>query len=339
MAAPRSHPNNGGLRLNIDVTEDNTESLKQELLFEHSPLPGQEKVVEEPKVEAPQFPVWTDNKARFIMHYLHFFVLLTKHGTYIDGFAGPQEQCETDSWAAKLVLASEPQWIKHFHLCDKSKAQISHLEGLKKVQPIRDSHGKKLYRKIHIYHGDFNAQIDKILKEGNISQKQATFCLLDQRTFECHWETLQKIARYKKPSEHKIELFYFLANGWLERALAAQKDTAVLRKWWGNGDWTKLREMSREERRDALVARIRTELGYKSVKAWPIYERDNGGAIMYYMIHATDHPEAPKFMARAYKRAVYPLEPIEQLKLDMFTESISPQSQPPTPPDSAQKTA
>ncbi len=56
-------------------------------------------------------PVWTDNKARLIMHYLHYFVLLTKHGTYIDGFAGPQSKCDSDSWAAKLVLASEPRWI------------------------------------------------------------------------------------------------------------------------------------------------------------------------------------------------------------------------------------
>ena len=35
----------------------------------------------------------------------------------------------------------------------------------------------------------------------------------------------------------------------------------------------------------------------------------------YYMIHATDHPEAPKLMRRAYVRAVDPIEPIEQLKL------------------------
>ena len=87
----------------------------QDILFEFTPLPGQEKPLVEPAVAAPQFPVWTDNKAKFIMSYLRYFVLLTKHGTYIDGFAGPQEECETDSWSAKLVLASEPQWIKHFH--------------------------------------------------------------------------------------------------------------------------------------------------------------------------------------------------------------------------------
>jgi three-Cys-motif partner protein len=311
----------------------------QGVLFEHAPLPGHECLPAEPAVKAAEFPVWTDNKAKFIMSYLRYFVLLTKHGTYIDGFAGPQEECETDSWSAKLVLGSEPQWIKHFHLCDQKRAQIARLEELKKVQPISDSKGRKLYRKIHIYHGDFNRKIDEILTPANISQKQATFCLLDQRTLECHWETIEKIANYKKKPEHKIELFYFLANGWLERALAAQKDTEVLLKWWGRDDWAKLRGMTREERRDALVLRMKKDLGYQSVKAWPIYERENGGAIMYYMIHATDHPEAPKFMSRAYRRAVYPLEPIEQLKLELENEFKGPQSQPPSPPIDTERSA
>ena len=94
---------------------------------------------------------------------------------------------------------------------------------------------------------------------------------------------MEKLARYKK-SGHKIELFYFLANGWLERALSGQKDLDVLARWWGQDDWTELRKMSRDERRDALVLRMKRDLGYQSVKAWPIYERQDGGAVMYYMI-------------------------------------------------------
>ena len=59
---------------------------------------------------------------------------------------------------------------------------------------------------------------------------------------------------------------------------------------------------------------------------------------MYFMIHATDHPEAPKFMGRAYRRAVFPLEPIEQLKLELESESKGPQTQP-TPPLDSQRSA
>ena len=191
----------------------------------------------------------------------------------------------------------------------------------------RLSNGRKLYRKIHIYKGDFNVKIDEILANGNISQKQATFCLLDQRTFECHWKTVEKLAHYKE-SGNKIELFYFLANSWLDRALASQKDDAVLQRWWGRDDWTTLRAMSRVQRQEALVHRMKKDLGYKSVKAWPIFEREDGGAMMYYMIHATDHPEAPKFMSRAYRRAVFPVEPVEQFKLELFAETKGPNPQP-----------
>lgn len=294
---------------------------KQPLLFAESEMPRRPEGSAELAMKPIESPVWTENKARLIMHYLHYFVLLTKHGTYIDGFAGPQDECETESWAAKLVLGSEPRWIRHLHLCDENKAQIARLTKLKNSQPILDSKGRKLNRKIHIHHGDFNEKIDAILGAGTISEKEATFCLLDQRTFECQWKTIAKLASYKKTG-NKIELFYFLANGWLERALASQKDTEVVAQWWGREDWTQLRNMSRDERRDAIIKRLKCEFKYKSVKAWPIFERSDGGAIMYYMIHATDHPEAPKFMNRAYRRAVMPLEPIEQLTLGLFTDEV-----------------
>ena len=185
---------------------------RQSRLFQLEDGPERSVAPVEPAVRPIQSPVWTDNKARLIMHYLHYFVLLTKHGTYIDGFAGPQSECETDSWAAKLVLASEPRWIRHFHLCDEKVGQIARLNELKEAQPTRDSKDRKLNRKIHLYHGDFNSKVDEILGAGTISEKEATFCLLDQRTFECKWETIKKLAAYKK-SGNKIELFYFLANG------------------------------------------------------------------------------------------------------------------------------
>ena len=64
----------------------------------------------EPRVHRLQVPMWTAHKARFIERYLYYFVLVTKHGTYIDGFAGPQQPDDTEMWTAKRVLESEPRW-------------------------------------------------------------------------------------------------------------------------------------------------------------------------------------------------------------------------------------
>jgi hypothetical protein len=46
-------------------------------------------------------PIWTKNKAALIARYLRYFVFITKHGAYIDGFAGPQEPDKPEMWAAK----------------------------------------------------------------------------------------------------------------------------------------------------------------------------------------------------------------------------------------------
>jgi hypothetical protein len=172
--------------------------------------------------------------------------------------------------------------------------------------------------------GDFNDKVDRVLESGDITEKEATFCLLDQRTFECQWNTVEKLAAFKT-SGNKIELFYFLANSWQERAFAAQKKLDVPAAWWGKPNWKEIRDMNRDDRRDAFVDRFKRDLGYKSAKAWPIFARENGGMLNYYMIHATDHTEAPKLMSRAYRATVSPCEPCEQTKL--FPEHKNPIAQ------------
>ncbi len=257
------------------------------------------------------FPLWTEHKAKLIARYLYYFVMITKHGTYIDGFSGPQND-RPDMWAAKLVIESEPRWLRHFHLIELDKKKIEALEALKAAE---DAAPAKPRRSVDIYHGDFNILIDTILAERSIKPKEAAFCLLDQRTFECKWTTLQRLAAYKPSNEHKIELFYFLPIGWLDRAFAATKNDSPIVDWWGRADWRVLIPLGHRDRASLFVARIKDELRYGSVVPWPIYEKQGSNHIMYYMIHATDHPEAPKLMRRAYNRAVDPLEPIEQLTL------------------------
>ena len=171
-------------------------------------------------------------------------------------------------------------------------------------------------RTVTIHEGDFNQLLPVLLHKEAIKQdKEAIFCLLDQRTFECHWATVEALARYKT-SGNKIELFYFLPNAWLRRALANQKNEEPVHDWWGGDGWKEWSVLSPDARRDAFVKRFKDELKYWSVKPWPIYEKPEGGKRMYFMIHATDHPDAPSLMARAYANAVNPIESPEQLLLE-----------------------
>jgi three-Cys-motif partner protein len=276
-------------------------------------------------------PIWTENKAKLIERYLQYFVFVTHHGTYIDGFAGPQEpdveEHWPDMWAAKLVLESEPKWFRHFHLFDIDPGQVRYLENLKEAQPSHDSKGRKVTRSVDIYCQDFNVGVHHLLGSNSISQKEATFCLLDQRTFQCHWSTIEALARYKQPGYNKIELFYFLAVGWLGRSIkATTQDFEKLRCWWGRDDWEQFLGIRKPKQADIFVARFKQELQYKSVKPYPIFSKQDGGTIMYYMIHATDHPVAPGLMGRAYERAGYN-EPCEQLEIEFEAAHPPPEEQ------------
>jgi hypothetical protein len=119
-----------------------------------------------------------------------------------------------------------------------------------------------------------------------------------------------RLADYKREAGYKVELFYFLANSWFERAVSGLRAGSnledVCRAWWGRDDWETVISMSRWQRKEELRKRFRTELGYRFADSWAIYEaEDRTTKTMYHMIHATDHPEAPKLMRRAYLKSVW----------------------------------
>lgn len=268
-------------------------------------------------------PLWTENKAKLIERYLLYFVYITKHGTYIDGFSGPQETDKPEMWAAKLVLENEPRWLRHFYLYELDKSKIPLIEELASREPNKDKKGRKIDRTVTVEQGDCNELIVNLLNSGQIAQKEATFCLLDQRTFECKWSTVKSIADYKQEGENKIEQFYFMPNMWMDRALAGLSSNEYrAQEWWGeNLSAQELLAMGQHKRKTRMCERFQKELGYRFATPWPIYEKEGGkGAVMYYMIHATDHPEAPKLMARAYNNAVLPKETAEQMCFDFGEE-------------------
>lgn len=241
-------------------------------------------------------PLWTENKALLIQEYIKLFTYITKHGAYIDGFAAPQRRNHAAKCSAKLVLENKPERIRDLWLCDIDTDGIALLEEMK-VQ--HQSKG----RRIEVVPGDFNMTVGKILESGRIKEKTATFALLDQRTFECEWATVQKLAGHKK--ERKIEIFYFFPTGWVDRSIAAIKTPekiAIAERWWGRPNWRDLKGVNGVERATMLAARFRDEFGYKWAHPYAIHDARHHGRTMYHMVHATDHDEAPTLMLRAYRK-------------------------------------
>ncbi len=174
--------------------------------------------------------------------------------------------------------------------------------GVKALETIAEAHREKK-RKIVVVPGDFNQTVEDVLANAGIRENTATFALLDQRTFECSWATVERLARHK--AQRKIEIFYFLATGWLERSIAAVRrpeTMAKIERWWGRSDWKDLRNMGGVPRAHVVVERFKQELGYAYARPYAIHDKRRGGRTMYHMIHATDHPDASALMVRAYRK-------------------------------------
>jgi three-Cys-motif partner protein len=259
-------------------------------------LPQQSKKLPEKNFQSLRFPLWTQNKARLIQEYLRLFEFITHHGTYIDGFAAPQESAHEDMWAAKLVLEIEPKWFREFWLCDIDPP------GIERLRKLKAEH-EAAKRIIEVVPGDFNETVQSIFDAGTIGEKTATFALLDQRTFECEWRTVIALSKHKR--ETKIELFYFFPTGWIDRSLGAVRIDATIAKverWWGRGDWRELQGMDGIARAMMVAKRFENELGYGKASVYPIHSERRRGRVMYHMIHATDHAEASPLMIRAYRK-------------------------------------
>ncbi len=255
-------------------------------------------------------PVWTEQKAKLIARYLKLFTFVTKHGTYIDGFAGQQNAEAREGWAAELVLNNRPRWLRRFYLCDNDAGQVEALNALKEQQPPREK--KESKREIEIIRGDFNVAVSDILATRKLDP--ATFCLLDQRTFECKWSTVAALAGHR-PDGQRIELFYFLPIGWIDRAIhATTKNPEEIDTWWGDKDWRGLVDLQSHEKARAFQDKFQ-KLGYRHVWPFPIWDHQQGDRLMFYMILATDHPEAPKLMWRAYNLGVHDDAGWDQLQL------------------------
>lgn len=102
----------------------------------------------------PAQRLWTESKARLIERYLFGFLMVTKDGTYIDAFAGPQDPDHPDTWAANLVLELRPPWLRNFYLFENHPASVVALEELRHRHPDRH---------VRVYQGDSNRRIHEVL--------------------------------------------------------------------------------------------------------------------------------------------------------------------------------
>ena len=246
--------------------------------------------------------VWTRHKAQLIARYLYSFLAVTKNGVYIDAFAGPQTvEDRQESWAALRLLEKNSIFLNRAYLFEQDQSKIEFLDELRAKYCQGWTRLSK--RKVMVFQGDCNQEIPKCLKTYPIRHKKAAFALLDQRTHECRWELVKTLAGHKTEGT-KIELFYFLAQGWMNRSVKSSTTPEKIQEidaWWGSKDWPSFIEKKSFDRAQFMQDRFKKELGYKYALAFPMYDKGNEGKIMFWLIHASDHSRAIPLMISAYR--------------------------------------
>ena len=202
--------------------------------------------------------------------------------------------------------------MTYFAVCDRApeKAEVLRRLGATTQVPF------------HVYEGDANEEVRRLLGDAPIKPTTACFCLIDQRTFQCRWSTVRAVAEHKSEGR-KIELFYFLAQGWLDRSITAA-GRKLLESWWGGpvdgASFLRSKRMRGPERAHAMAERFRAELGYEFAEPFAIRRAGPDTQAMYYMIHASDHVAAPALMSRAYN-AVPSAAELKALQLPLFART------------------
>jgi hypothetical protein len=83
-----------------------------------------------------------------------------------------------------------PKWFHDFWLCDLNPA------GIEAPKALQTEHATST-RRVNVLGEDFNEKVYEILNSGQITERKATFALLDQRTFQCEWRAVEALSLAK----------------------------------------------------------------------------------------------------------------------------------------------
>jgi three-Cys-motif partner protein len=263
---------------------------------------------------------WSEIKLDILSEYLDRFTTASKRSdeiVYLDLFAGePRNHLRTTGApivgsAHRALAVDNPPFSRclFFELPQNAAKLRSDLEQT--FPPER----------FHIYDGDCNGKVHQALadlKAENVAWAP-TFAFVDPDGPDCHWTTLEALARHKGPGtdvhvKSKVE-FWFLFATMFNRQLPLDVGKAVrpedaeqVTRMYGTEQWRAIYELrkademsgteAREEYINLMRWRIENVLGYEWTH--PLDVPNEQGVPIYTMILATDHPAGTSIMSAIY---------------------------------------
>jgi three-Cys-motif partner protein len=264
-------------------------------------------------IRARSWGYWTRAKLQILDGYLKGFSRATKKSSdrvYLDAFAGSgrgRDRLTDEEFPGSPRIAldvADPAFMRLRFFEMPGKAQ--ELEAaLVAEYPGRD---------ISVVPGDCNETIpQELARLGEL--RSPTFAFLDPDGMELAWETLEKIARYKK-YKTKIEMWILFPSSGVQRTLRLDRapndaDGARATQLFGTDDWRRIHELRRADRLSGADARegyvnlmrwqLQQGLGYEETHALEI--KNLKGNPLYHMILATDHEAGGRIISSLYNSA------------------------------------
>lgn len=258
---------------------------------------------------------WTEQKLQMLADYLPAFTRASQRvGTtiYLDLFAGEVRNMsrttgEEISGSPTVALSTAPAFTKVV-LFELPPYAARLQADLAKDFPGRD---------VTVWEGDCNARIGEALLALDSVRYAPTFAFVDQYAAEIRWETLETLARFKRGSRYKAEMWILFAHSMLPRGLASEQVEVVERfteridAMYGTHEWMqayqdrKVGLLTPADLRSELVNlmrwRLEKVLGYGTTHSFEM--KNTTGQAIYTMIFATDSDAGNKIMSHVYKKA------------------------------------
>lgn len=264
--------------------------------------------------KAREWQYWTINKLQILSDYLPAFNRASTKSAervYLDLMAGQPENVEAGTkelfdGSVRRAMSADPGFTRlAFIEADDRKAQ-SLADDLAQGFP-GDSRGR-------VYSGDCNVVIDSVLHDLDSVRWAPTFAFLDQQGAEISWETIEKVARFRR-GKTKVELWTLLSPAMIVKGIKGSGGDGFARRvdrLYGSDDWRRFIRAQEAGLLDAEGVRremvnlfrwlLEDRLGYKVTVRVPM--RMKNSVAIYDMVFATDHPVGLKIMADLYAKAV-----------------------------------
>lgn len=262
--------------------------------------------------------LWSQIKLEVLRGYLDRFTTASKSVpeiVYLDLFAGEPENFaratgEAMIGSARLALdTTNPPFTRllFFELPESAE---------KLEAKLRLAHQ---HRAFEVYPGDTNETIHQALAQLKAAKIAwaPMFAFIDPNGPDCHWTTLEALARHKGPTAKTKVEFWLLFPTMFMRQLPLDgrplrdEDVEQITRMFGTEQWREIHELrkadqlagraARHEYTNLMRWRIEKVLGYQWTH--PLEIPNEHGVPIYTMLFATDHSAGTKIMTSLYRHA------------------------------------